>query len=75
VAVANLAQAKADLAARNADLSRARLNLDYATIKAPINGIIGAALMSEGVLVVQNETHALATIQQIDPSMPTSPSR
>ncbi len=66
VAVANLAQAKADLAARNADLSRARLNLDYATIKAPINGIIGAALLSEGVLVVQNETHALATIQQID---------
>ncbi|WP_425989493.1 efflux RND transporter periplasmic adaptor subunit [Afipia sp. DC4300-2b1] len=66
VAVANLAQAKADLAARNADLSRARLNLDYATIKAPINGIIGAALLSEGVLVVQNEAHALATIQQID---------
>jgi len=66
VAVANLAQAKGDLAARNADLSRARLNLDYATIKAPINGIIGAALLSEGVLVVQNEAHALATIQQID---------
>ncbi|TXJ09620.1 MAG: efflux RND transporter periplasmic adaptor subunit [Afipia sp.] len=65
-AIGSLAQAKADLAARNADLSRARLNLDYATIKAPINGIIGAALMSEGVLVVQNETHALATIQQID---------
>lgn len=65
-AIGNLAQAKADLAARNADLSRARLNLDYATIKAPINGIIGAALLSEGVLVVQNEAHALATIQQID---------
>jgi membrane fusion protein (multidrug efflux system) len=66
VAIANLAQAKAELAARNADLSRARLNLDYATIKAPINGIIGAALLSEGVLVVQHESHALATIQQID---------
>jgi membrane fusion protein (multidrug efflux system) len=66
VAIAALAQAKAELAARNADVSRARLNLDYATIKAPINGIIGAALLSEGVLVVQNETHALATIQQID---------
>lgn len=66
VAVASLAQAKAELAARNADLARARLNLDYATLKAPINGIIGAALLSEGVLVVQNETHALATIQQID---------
>jgi membrane fusion protein (multidrug efflux system) len=66
VAIANLAQAKADLAARNADVSRARLNLDYATLRAPINGIIGAALLSEGVLVVQNEAHALATIQQID---------
>lgn len=65
-AIGSLAQAKADLAARHADLSRARLNLDYATIKAPINGIIGAALMSEGVLVVQNEAQALATIQQID---------
>ena len=66
VAIANLAQAKAELAARNADVSRARLNLSYATLKAPISGIIGAALLSEGVLVVQNETHALATIQQLD---------
>ncbi len=66
VAVASLAQAKAELGARAADVSRARLNLDYATLKAPINGIIGAALLSEGVLVVQNEAHALATIQQID---------
>lgn len=66
VAVASLAQARAELAARNADVARARLNLDYATIKAPISGIIGAALLSEGVLVVQNEAHALATIQQID---------
>ena len=66
VAIANLAQARAELAARNAEVARARLNLSYATLKAPINGIIGAALLSEGVLVVQNEAHALATIQQID---------
>ncbi|HEX8031914.1 MAG TPA: efflux RND transporter periplasmic adaptor subunit, partial [Vicinamibacterales bacterium] len=66
VAIATLAQAKAEVAARAADVSRARLNLGYATIRAPISGIIGAALLSEGVLVVQNETHALATIQQLN---------
>ncbi len=66
VATANLAQAKAELSARNAEVARAQLNLSYATIRAPITGIIGAALLSEGVLVVQNEAHALATIQQID---------
>jgi multidrug efflux pump subunit AcrA (membrane-fusion protein) len=47
--------------------SRARLNLDYATIRAPIDGIVGAALVSEGALVVQNDTSNLATIQQLDP--------
>lgn len=66
VAIATLAQAKAEVAARTADVSRARLNLGYATIRAPISGIIGAALLSEGVLVVQNEAHALATIQQLN---------
>lgn len=66
VAIASLAQAKAEVAARTADVARARLNLGYATIRAPISGIIGAALLSEGVLVVQNEAHALATIQQLD---------
>src|SRR3981189_2651982 len=47
-------------------MSRARLNLDHATIRAPIDGVVGAALVSEGALVVQNETN-LATIQQLDP--------
>lgn len=60
-------QAEADVAARKADVARARLNLDYATIRAPISGIVGAALVSEGALVVQNDTSNLATIQQLDP--------
>src|SRR5262249_26783247 len=46
---------------------RARLNLDYATIRAPIDGIVGAAYVSEGALVVQNDSTSLATIQQLDP--------
>jgi len=66
-AIASLRQAEADLAGRKADVARARLNLDYATIRAPIDGVVGAALVSEGALVVQNETASLATIQQLDP--------
>lgn len=66
-AVAALRQAQADVAARKADVARARLNLDYATIRAPIDGIVGAAHVSEGALVVQNESASLATIQQLDP--------
>jgi membrane fusion protein (multidrug efflux system) len=60
-------QAAADVEGRKADVARARLNLDYATIRAPIDGIVGAALASEGALVVQNEPASLATIQQLDP--------
>jgi len=66
-AVATLRQAEADVAARKADVARARLNLDYATIRAPIDGIVGAAHVSEGALVVQNDSTSLATIQQLDP--------
>jgi membrane fusion protein, multidrug efflux system len=66
-AIAALRQAEADIAARKADVARARLNLDYATIRAPIDGIVGAAYVSEGALVVQNDSTSLATIQQLDP--------
>jgi membrane fusion protein (multidrug efflux system) len=66
-AVAAMRQAEAEIGGRKADVARARLNLDYATIRAPIDGIVGAALISEGALVVQNEATNLATIQQLDP--------
>ena len=60
-------QAEAEVGSRKADVARARLNLDYATIRAPISGVVGAALVSEGALVIQNESTSLATIQQLDP--------
>jgi len=66
-AIAAERQAAADVEGRRADLARANLNLDYATIRAPIDGIVGAAQVSEGALVVQHDTAALATIQQLDP--------
>ncbi len=65
-AIAAERQAQAEVEGRKADLARAKLNLDYATVRAPIDGVVGAALVSEGALVVQNETN-LASIQQLDP--------
>lgn len=59
-------EAAADIEARKADLARANLNLDYATVRAPIDGIVGAAQVTEGALAVQNDT-SLVTIQQLDP--------
>ncbi len=50
-----------------ADVETARLNLSYATVKAPISGRIGRAMVTEGALVGQGETTLLAIIQQLDP--------
>ncbi|NWE73238.1 efflux RND transporter periplasmic adaptor subunit, partial [Pseudomonas gingeri] len=50
-----------------AAVQRAKLNLGYATVIAPISGRIGRALVTEGALVGQNETTALALIQQLNP--------
>ena len=65
-AIAAEREAAADIEARKADLARANLNLDYATVRAPIDGIVGAAQVTEGALAVQNDTW-LVTIQQLDP--------
>jgi membrane fusion protein (multidrug efflux system) len=60
-------QANADVAANQAALQRARLNLGYATVTAPISGRIGRALVTEGALVGQGEVTPLARIQQLNP--------
>jgi membrane fusion protein (multidrug efflux system) len=59
-------QAQADVAARKADVARATLNLGYSSIRSPINGRIGRALVTEGALVGQGEATHLATVQQLD---------
>ncbi|WP_144173458.1 efflux RND transporter periplasmic adaptor subunit [Pseudomonas sp. Kh13] len=66
-AKASYLQADAEVAEAKAALERARLNLGYATVTAPISGRIGRAQVTEGALVGQNETTPLATIQQLDP--------
>lgn len=66
-AQARLRRAQAARQAAQAQVQTARLNLDYATVKAPISGRIGRALVTEGALVGQGEATPLAVIQQLDP--------
>lgn len=68
IAVAELAQAEADVAAAKAGLDAAELDLDYTSVRAPISGRIGRALVTEGALVSATDARSLATIQQIDPA-------
>ncbi len=57
-------QAEADAATAKAAEQTARINLDFATVTAPISGRIGQALVTEGALVSQAEATQLAVIQQ-----------
>ena len=60
------AQALADVASAKAAVQTAQLNLDYATVTAPISGRIGQALVTEGALVTSTEATQMALIQQVD---------
>lgn len=66
-AVAAQLQAQADVAAGKAAVQTAQINLNYASVTAPISGRIGRALVTEGALVGQGEATQLALIQQVDP--------
>ena len=66
-AVAAHKQAEADVAAGRAAVQTGRINLNYASVTAPISGRIGRALVTEGALVGQGEATQLAVIQQVDP--------
>ncbi len=63
----NAAATQATLAGSQAAVDQARLNLQYATIRAPITGRTGSLLVREGNLVRANATQPLVTINQIRP--------
>lgn len=65
-AQAQYRQALADVAQMKALLTRQNLNLQYATVRAPISGRIGQSFVTEGALVGQGDANTMATIQQID---------
>ncbi|WP_310607381.1 efflux RND transporter periplasmic adaptor subunit [Buttiauxella brennerae] len=66
-AVANAQQAQAAIAQAAALLDTAKINLEFATITAPIDGKIGRSFYTAGALVTANQDNSLATIQQLDP--------
>ena len=57
----------ATVSADKAAVENATVQLDYATIKAPISGRTGALMVHEGNLVRANDTTPLVTINQIMP--------
>lgn len=63
---ANAASLRATVSADEAAVENARLNLQYATIRAPISGRAGALLLHEGNLVRANG-QPLVVINQISP--------
>lgn len=58
---------KATLEANRAVLRTAELNLEYATIRAPIGGRIGDSLLQVGGLVTKTSATPLTTIAPLDP--------
>ncbi len=65
-AVSQRDQAAADVAQSRATLARHQLNLQFASVEAPIAGHIDQALVSEGALVSPTDATPMARIQQID---------
>lgn len=65
-AVAAAKQAEAAIAAAQAAVQSAEINLGYTRVDSPIKGRIGKSMVTEGALVsAQNATH-MATVQQLD---------
>jgi membrane fusion protein (multidrug efflux system) len=60
-------KAEADLLSAKAAVERARINLAYTKVKAPITGRIGKSSITTGALVTGFQPVALATIQKLDP--------
>jgi len=60
-------RARAEYARAQASLKTAEINLGYSTIRAPISGRIGPALVTEGALVGQGDATLMARIQVLSP--------
>lgn len=60
-------EARAASLQAEAELERARIDLRYTKVLAPISGRIGRSAVTEGALVSNGQEQELATIQQLDP--------
>ena len=64
---AQLNEADANVAVARADVEQAAINLHYANVTSPIDGISGTSSVTVGALVTANQESALVTVQQLDP--------
>ena len=60
-------EARAARLQADAALERAKIDLRYTRVSAPISGRIGRSEVTEGALVSNGQAQAMATIQQLDP--------
>ncbi len=65
--VAAIQQAQAAVAAANAAIQQAELNVEYCTVTSPINGIAGTRQVTPGNLVGQGEATLLTTVSNVNP--------
>ncbi|WP_213132271.1 efflux RND transporter periplasmic adaptor subunit [Citrobacter sp. FP75] len=62
-----LNEAEANVAVARADVEQATINLHYANVTSPIDGISGTSSVTVGALVTADQENALVTVQQLDP--------
>lgn len=62
-----LNEAQANVAVAKAELEQATINLRYANVTSPIEGISGKSSVTVGALVTANQENALVTVQRLDP--------
>lgn len=60
-------QAQAAVAAAEAGLKNAQINLDYTTVRSPISGRIGRSLVTPGALLSAHQAQNMAVVQTLDP--------
>lgn len=65
--IAQVRLAEADVAASQALVRNAQIDLGYSTVRAPISGQSNRSSVTAGALVTANQANALVTIQQLDP--------
>ncbi|PXH00040.1 efflux transporter periplasmic adaptor subunit [Citrobacter freundii] len=65
--LSQLNEAQANVAVAKADLEQATINLRYANVTSPIDGISGKSSVTVGALVTANQENSLVTVQRLDP--------
>ncbi|MEZ5853371.1 MAG: efflux RND transporter periplasmic adaptor subunit [Hyphomicrobiaceae bacterium] len=66
-AVTSVAALRAQIRASEAAVELARLNKEYAVIRAPIDGRVGSILQAPGNMVKANDTQAILMLTEVSP--------